>query len=382
MASYIDLGAGKFKLYVELGYDASGKRKRRTKVVEASGPRAAAKLLSAFEQDVYNNQHIEVDNAGFADFVDRWTRNYMLIELEPSTQEVYEGILLHIVPHFQRLKLKEIKTIHVIDYFRSEKAAGRGSLEKKFNILKSIFRHAVLWKMLVINPMDGVPKPRAKKRKIEFYDKEELGVLMPLLNSLPDNQRLMAKMALFGGLRRGEVMGVAVDMVDFKKKQIKIIRSLQYSANYGFRLKGTKTENVRTVTFPNSFMQELQDHYANTMLLKKEMGNLWEGFKDIYGKEVHLLFTNEYGVPNTPNSLTRSWVDFMKQNKDKIKRIRFQDLRHSSASLLLSEGINMKILQKRLGHSDIKTTLSVYSHITEKDDEKASDVFNDFSHFE
>lgn len=382
MASYIDLGAGKFKLYVELGYDASGKRKRRTKVVEASGPRAAAKLLSAFEQDVYNNQHIEVDNAGFADFVDRWTRNYMLVELEPSTQEVYEGILLHIIPHFQRLKLKEIKTIHVIDYFRTEKAAGRGSLEKKFNILKSIFKHAVLWKMLVINPMDGVPKPRAKKKKIEFYDKEELGVLMPLLNSLTNDQRLMAKMALFGGLRRGEVMGVALDVVDFKKNQIKIIRSLQYSAKYGFRLKGTKTENVRTVTFPYSFMQELKEHSANMSLLKNEMGSLWGGFKDIHGKEVNLLFANEYGVPNTPDSLTRSWVRFMKQSEDKIKRIRFQDLRHSSASLLLSEGINMKILQKRLGHSDIKTTLSVYSHITENDDEKASDVFNSFSHFE
>lgn len=375
MASYTNLGNGKFKLYVELGYDAKGFRKRRTKVVEASGPRAAAKLLSAFEQDVYKNQHIEVDDITFVDFVDLWTRNYMLLELEPSTQGVYESLLPHIVPHFQRLKLKDVKTMHLIDYFRTEKTEGRKSLEKKFNILKSIFKHAVLWKMLAINPMDGMPKPRAKKKKIEFYDKEELGALMPLLILLPDNHRLMAKMALFGGLRRGEVMGIALDVIDFKKNQIKITRSLQYSVKYGFRLKGTKTENVRTVTFPYSFMQELKEHYTNMSLLKKEMGNLWKEFKDIHGESINLLFTNEYGVPHTPDSLTRSWVRFMKQNEGKIKRIRFQDLRHSSASLLLSEGINMKILQRRLGHSNIKTTLSVYSHITEKDDEKASNIF-------
>ena len=68
----------------------------------------------------------------------------------------------------------------------------------------------------------------------------------------------------------------------------------------------------------------------------------------------------------------------MDRNQDKIKRIRFHDLRHSSASLILSEGVNMKIVQKRLGHKDIRTTLNMYSHITTADEQKASDVFNVF----
>jgi len=106
------------------------------------------------------------------------------------------------------------------------------------------------------------------------------------------------------------------------------------------------------------------------------MGTLWKGFKDIEGKEVMLFGASEYGIPYTPNSITLFWNRFIKRTG--LKKIRFQDLRHSSASLILSEGINMKVVQKRLGHKDIKTTMNVYSHVTEKDDEKASNVFDQF----
>lgn len=114
------------------------------------------------------------------------------------------------------------------------------------------------------------------------------------------------------------------------------------------------------------------------LYLKDEMDRLWKGFKDDTGKKVLLLFSNEYGIPFRPDSVTQFWGRLMNKNKDKIKRIRFHDLRHSSASLILSEGVNMKVVQKRLGHKNIKTTLNMYAHITDEDDKKASDIFNEF----
>ncbi len=376
MASFRDLGGGRYRLFVELGYDAKGKRIRRTKVINASGPREASKVLSAFEVDVYNSTHIDPTKLSFNDFVERWRENYATIELSPSTLEVYDDTLKFITPYFESKYIKDISTFHIIQYFTHERKNKRGSLEKKYNILMSIFKHAYEWKVIKENPMLDVDKPKVPKQKIEFYSKDEIKFLLQEIESLSPRHRLMIKLTLVGGLRRGELLGIAYDQVDFNKNQIHIKRSLQYTKAEGLKLKGTKTEDERTVSFPEELMDELHEYYIRQLNLRMEMGKLWKGFKDIEGSEVMLFVCNEDGIPYQPNAVTRFWGRFMKkQDESKLKRIRFQDLRHSSASLILSEGVNMKVLQKRLGHRNIKTTLNVYSHITEKDDEKASDVF-------
>lgn len=376
MGSYDNLKNGKYKLYVELGYKVNGKRDRRTKVVTASGPRAAAKALSEFEEEVRKNHHVDTEAYSFGQFVNRWKDNFMRIELEPSTQENYEIILQAILPYFERIALKNIKTLHIVEYFSSEKENGRGSLEKKYNILQSIFKHACKWKVLSFNPMDGVSKPKSGSQKVNFYDFEELRILLDLIKNLSERNKLMVEATLYGGLRRGEVLGIGDDVINWSKNQIMISRSLQFTKREGLRLKGTKTENIRVVTYPRDFIVRLHIFYQKKLRIKEELGMLWEGFEDIQGKKVNLLFGNDFGFPLYPNSVTQLWGKFMKKNEKIIKRIRFQDLRHSSASLLLSEGTNMKVVQKRLGHKNIKTTMNIYSHITEKDDEKASDVFS------
>lgn len=375
MASFEEVSKGKYKLYVELGYDAKGKRIRRTKTVSATGPRQAAKMLSAFEVEVDKSVHIDREKLSFNEFVTRWRENYAIPKLAPTTYEVYDGILKHITPYFESKYLKDITTFHIVQYFTNEKKLGNGSLEKKYNILMSVFKHAVKWSVIDVNPMTGVEKPRIAKKKIEFYNRDEIITLFEHIKSLSPRHQLMVKLTVIGGLRRGEVLGIAYDAVDFKKNQIHIKRSLQFSKREGIRLKGTKTENERTVTFPEELMKELHAYYIRQLSARVEMGKLWRGFKDIHNEEVFLFVADENGEPYLPNAVTRFWGRFMKRSE--LKRIRFQDLRHSSASLILSEGVNMKVLQKRLGHKDIKTTLNVYSHITEKDDEEASNVFKD-----
>lgn len=375
MASFEDLGGGKYRLYAELGYDAKGKRIRRSKTVKATGPRQLAKLLTDFDLEVSNNAHIDPTKLTFGVFVDKWRENYAEPELSASTLEVYNGLLKNITPVFETKYMKEITTFHIVQYFTGEKRKGKGSLEKKYNILMSIFKYATEWKVIANNPMLDVDKPKAAKTKIQFYDKDEITKLLLAIKVLEPRFQLMVKLALVGGLRRGEVLGIAYDQVDFKKNRIHIKRSLQYTKAKGLLLKGTKTEDERTVTFPTELMADLQRYYVRQLRDRMEVGKLWKGFKDLNDEDVMLFVSDEFGVPFQPNAVTRFWGRFMKRTD--LKRIRFQDLRHSSASLMLSEGVNMKVLQKRLGHKNIKTTLNIYSHITEKDDEKASDVFKD-----
>ncbi|MCJ7839948.1 site-specific integrase [Lederbergia sp. NSJ-179] len=386
MASFDELiPKKKYRLYVELGYKPNGKRDRRTKVVKASGPRQAQSLLKDFEQEVKKTRHLDQTKISFPDFSNRWKKNYAIPELEPPTAENYtiklEGTIL---PFFEHFKLKEVSTFDIIEFFNHERELNRGSLETKYKILQSIFKHAVQWKIIDKddNPMSEVKMPSdTKKQKKDFYRKHELPDLMRLLKTLEVRQQHIVKLALFGGLRRGEIAGLADDVVDFENNLISVKRSLQLSKTEGLRLKDTKAEDTRIVALPKTFMRELNDYYKERKALQEEIGDLWKGFKDVKGQEVFLLFANEYGIPHRPDSITTFWNRFMNRFEGKIRRVRFHDLRHSSATIILTEGakkgITMKTVQKRLGHKDIKTTLNFYAHVAEDQDKEAGDIFED-----
>lgn len=379
MSSFKELVPNKkYRLYVELGYDASGTRIRKTKIVECSGKRKAAELLREFESKVKESLHLDNDNPTFKEFSYRWEKNYADNELEATTSENYSYPMKSLTNHFGNSRMKEITTFQIVRYFTKEKV-GNSNLEKKYNLLKSIFKHAVLWKIIDErnNPMYGVQKPKNKRMKVEtnqFFDKNEIPALLKSMENLLEHQYLIAALALLGGLRRGEVLALTPEVINWETNQIHVKRSLQMSKKHGLRLKSTKSDDDRFVTYPKSLMERLKYFYEDRLSLKDEMGNLWEGFKDGKDKDVFLLFANEYGKPYRPDSVTQFWDRFIKRGK--IKAVSFHGLRHSSASYLLSEGVNMKVIQKRLGHKDIKTTLNMYSHINEDDDKDASNTFD------
>ncbi|MUV38135.1 Integrase [Lentibacillus sp. JNUCC-1] len=380
MASFVELIPNKkYKLFVELESNPDGSRNRRTKVIQASGKREARRLLSKFEQEIMENSHLSIDNPYMPAFIDRWRTNYAQTELDMATLESYDISLKQIKRYFKKKKIKAIKPLHIIEFYTEERKAGRGSLETKHKVLQSLFKHAIVWKYIdkEENPMEDVSKPKTqKKQHKDFYNKHELKELFKLLEDQPEHHQLMAKCALYGGLRRGEVLGIADDSIDFESNTITVKRSLQCTKSKGIVLKETKGKDARIIILPDKFMEELQAYHKKKLQLKKDMGTLWTGFEDQNKKKVFLLFSDVHGKPFRPDSVTQLWGRFMNRNQDKIKRIRFHDLRHSSASLILSEGVNMKIVQKRLGHKDIRTTLNMYSHITTEDEQKASDVFN------
>lgn len=374
MGSVRKVGKNRYRLTVELGYHVNGQRIRKYKTVDAARKRDAVKLLEVFEREVIAAQVKNGEDVTFGEFVERWRHDYARTNLEPSTMEVYEYVLPPILSAFHRMKIGAIDTFHLVEFLNNEKRRGGGSLEKKYNLMQSIFKHAVLWKVIGENPLDDVQKPKRSTDEMNFYTVDEIRELLSAIKALDKRHQLIIKLALVGGLRRGEVLGIAYDCVFFERRQILIKRSLQYSKVGGLRLKETKTGEMRVVTFPESIMRELSEYYVAQLKAQSLMGSRWKGFSDTAGRDVVLFCSDEYGYPYHPNAVTRFWGRFMKRTD--IKRIRFQDLRHSSASYLLSEGTNMKVLQKRLGHRNIKTTLDIYSHVTDRDDEKASRAFD------
>lgn len=385
MASVQELIKGKkYKLVVELGYLPSGKRDRRTRTVEASGKRVAREMLRDFEDEVKEKMNLN-EEMFFVTFTEKWLNNYAKPKLEKTTLENYQSALETIKDFFIDFRMKDIKPLSIIEYFNHEKEQKRASLEVKYKVLLSLFKHAVKWKIIKKedNPMEEIEMPKpSKKQNIDFYRAHEIPVLLQAIQTLDVKNQIITKLALFGGLRRGEIAGLAADVCDFQNNSVEVKRSLQYSKSEGIRLKETKEEDTRIVVLPEALMKELHSYYIKRLNLRMEMGELWKGFKDISGNEVFLIFADEYGVPYRPDSISKFWKRFMKTYEGKIRRVRFHDLRHSSATIALSEGakkgITPRTIQKRLGHKDIKTTLKFYSHVTEEDDKKASEVFDKY----
>lgn len=379
MASAEEIVRGKrYKLYAELGRSPNGNRIRRTKTVEANGIREARRLAQEFEDDLLERLNYSSDMF-LVTLADKWIKNYASTELAKSTLDNYTNALECIADYFKNIRVKEITPLSITEFFNNERKNGRGSLEAKYKVLRSLFKHAVKWYVIKDddNPMHSVDKPSNvnKQKNKDFYRDDEIKLMLELIKELTEEQQLMIQLALVGGLRRGEIIAITHDVIDFTNNTIFIKNALSQSKN-GVELKGTKTENVRTITLPESLMERIKRLYMKKLNLKMEMGNLWQGHKT-GGKEVIFLFSNEYGKSYRPDSVTQFWNRFAIRHEDKLRRIRFHDLRHSSATYLLGEGANMKVVQKRLGHKDIKTTYNFYSHVTEKDDKKASDLFND-----
>lgn len=373
MAYYKDLGNGRYRLFAEAGKNKKGERKRKTKIVNASGKRELNRLLTDFEYDVRNSEDDSIEKITFEKFVLKWRKNYAEEELEDTTQQTYEGVLKFIVPAFQNELMSDIRTLDIVEYFAEEKRAGRKSLEKKYYALLSIFKYAVKWEVIQTNPMDGVKKPNTKKKKKDPYTWEEIQKIADHFPGISKYHQRLIMIAFEFSLRRGEVVALTDDVLDFERGGIWIKRSLVYTPAKGLKLKCTKTGDETFLHCTEELMEELKSQRNVAMRNKLKAGPTWQGFKDSEGKEVILLFADPLGVPFHPNAVTRFWGRFIKRTG--LRHITFHDLRHSSASIMSRDKINMKSIQRRLRHKNITTTMGTYVHENDRDDQMAVETF-------
>lgn len=374
MASVQDLGFGKFKIYVELGYDERGVRDRRTKTVTATSQRNLDKQIREFEIKCFNEKDEPIEKITFAGFVERWINNYVKPNLAKTTLETYESTLNEtgLLDHFMKMKLKDIKKFHIVEYLANQKTLA----PNKYMLLKSIFAKAFEWEVISFNPTSGIKEPKREKKKVDFYNEDELNHLFNVLNKCYPKHRIMIKMAAIGGLRRAEVAGIREESINYKNNSIYVDKQLRYDKNNNsFYMAPVKNKKTRTVFFPEAFMKELKKYHLDFQARRLELGNLWKGIYDDEKNMINLLFVKEDGYPPHINSIGNEWAKIIKRHN--LKHISFHQLRHSCASLMVKKGINFKVIQERLGHANIGITLDTYSHLEEEQHVESVNVFDD-----
>ena len=178
------------------------------------------------------------------------------------------------------------------------------------------------------------------------------------------------------GCRLGEIMGITWNDIDFQKKTVRITKAAQYLPGKGNFMKLPKTKkSIRAISISASMLALLGEYRAEQIINIEKMGDLWQGAPLLAdGSYDGRLFTQLDGTPVYVNAVSAWFSKFLKKNN--IPHIRFHDLRHLSGSILISEGMDIVTVSKRLGHAQVTTTLNRYSHTLDKTDERAAELLD------
>ena len=367
-------GKNSYRLTVSEGFDLNGKPMIHRKTVHGTKKDAEVELAK-FVTEVQNGLVIDGKSLKFSEFTEIWKRDYGSKELAPSTYKRYCRMLeTRLLPYFGHFYINKIKPTDIMKFYDLlekdtqlvRKKGNNGSKTKKplsgktilehHRLLRAMLHKAVYWQLIVANPAERVQPPKARKPKRRSYDDEQTKILLENLELLPSEDtkyKVAIILTVFTGVRLGELMGLEWQDVDFKNGIISINRSSQYLADMGVFTKVPKTESsIREIAIPEFIISLLEEY------------KLWyEEQKSIYGElwtNSDRLFVQADGKPMHPSTISKWFVKYVGQIG--LPVINFHGLRHTNASLLVAQNIDIAVISARLGHAQISTTLDFYVH--------------------
>ena len=367
-------GKNSYRLTVSEGFDLSGKPMIHRKTVHGTKKDAEVELAK-FVTEVQNGLIIDGKSLKFSEFTEIWKRDYGSKELAPSTYKRYCRMLeTRLLPYFGHFYINKIKPTDIMKFYDLlekdtqlvRKQGNNGAKTKKplsgktilehHRLLRAMLHKAVYWQLIVANPAERVQPPKARKPKRKSYDDEQTKILLENLELLPSEDtkyKVAIILTVFTGVRLGELMGLEWTDVDFKNGIISINRSSQYLSDMGVFTKVPKTESsIREIAIPEFIISLLEEY------------KLWyEEQKAIYDElwmNSDRLFVQADGKPMHPSTISKWFVKYVGQIG--LPVINFHGLRHTNASLLVAQNIDIAVISARLGHAQISTTLDFYVH--------------------
>ncbi|WP_147564851.1 tyrosine-type recombinase/integrase [Clostridium tyrobutyricum] len=353
--------------YIVLSYkDVNGKRKTKwlpTGLLTKGNKKKAEVMLMDARRNFKVISEIEDENILFSDFMLSWLE-MMKNNIEVTTYASYSNcVKKRVAPYFKEKKilLKDLQPKHIQTYYQHElndnKISANTVIHYHANIRKAL-QYAVKIDMIPSNPADKVERPKKQKFVGSFYDGEEINKLFEVVKK--SKIELAVMLAAFYGLRRSEIVGLKWDAIDFNNKSITIRHTVTEVSVEG---KVVIIEKDRTKNKASHRTLPLVPQFEDLLLKIKEQQYINRKIcKSSYCNEyLKYIYLDEIGQRIKPGYITQHFQIVLAKNN--LRKIRFHDLRHSCASLLLANGVRMKEIQEWLGHSDFSTTANIYAHL-------------------
>jgi integrase len=347
----------------------TGHRNRIYKTFPDCTRAEAEKIVRKMLTEIDNGIFVKDDKITVEEYLRNWLDLYIKNHKSPSTAESYiYHVENYILPKFGKVKMQDLSTINIQKWFNdmakksplSNKPLHPKTIRNIYMNFNAALKKAVILEILTKNPAEHIELPRCKKYVAEVLNSEELSKLIEAVKGSELEVGVMILVCL--GLRRGELLGLTFDDIDFDTNMVNI-------KNNVVQLKGrTITKDPKT----QSGLREIEAPDVLMELLRKEKDSYMQR-KLEYGKsftDSRLVITQADGSPLRPDWYSEKFKRFLKAKG--LKRIRLHDLRHSNATFMLKLGVNVKAMQKRLGHSTFSTTMDIYSHAIEEITQEAN----------
>ncbi len=303
-------------------------------------------------------------------YLEYWLEEVHRPTIRIGTYKNYSTIVdNHLIPALGHIRLQKLTTQHLQKFYSQRLRDGLSAVRvlNIHRVLRKALDNAVRTNLIGRNVCDYVELPRKEEHEIQVLTGEQAKKLLVTVSE----RRLEAllTLALATGMRKGEMLGLRWQDIDLEKGFLQIRRTLSFVTGHGYIENEPKTKRGRRgIMLPSFVIESLKRHKALQLEAKEKAGKRWV--------ERDLVFCNRHGNYFHPGMVFTLFNEALKDAE--LSHIRFHDLRHSAATLLLSMGVHPKVVQELLGHSTITITLDIYSHVLPPMQGGAMDKMNDF----
>lgn len=409
---------GAYQITVSCGRDIYGKKLIETttftpdpKLTPKRREKAVAEFAADFERRVKNGQVLEGGKTTLKEFADRWFLEFAPQKLQPGTVEAYRREMEKVLPTLGHLKLTDLRPANLNSFFVSMTKDGtradgkpggysKATIKKTQDVLSSILRTAAEWEVIEKNPMDKVRSVgEIAAEKIKFFTPEQAATFLEYLDQpqtvkvkghsrtddtgidytvgdyeitreVPEQFRVLYNLAIYTGLRKGELLALEWSDIDFDNNTVKVSKACSLVAGEQIT-KCPKTKNSnRTVSIPSFLTRRLKAMKISRIAYRLSLGDYWQG--------ADWLFIQENGKQMNYSTPYQTMVKILKRyndsHKDQLPVIPFHGLRHTSATLLIAAKQDVRSVSSRLGHAQTSTTMNIYAHALQEADQRAANA--------
>ena len=287
-------------------------------------------------------------------YLGEWLEGYR-IAIRPKTYNRYKGLVeKYMIPYIGHIPLNELNSLTVEKFYSDLILDGVGTrnIRHIHSVLHRALVKAASYGFLMRNPAHGVTLPKYNPPEMQVWDASQVSVFLVAADD--SRHRALYYLAITTGMRQGEIFGLKWADVDWDKGTIQVQRQVQYVPGQGRVFQDPKTRaGRRKISLPDGTLEALKQHNVKQKTLIAFAGKRW--------KDNNLIFPNTVGNPLDPSNLR---LDFNRIiSKTNLPKIRFHDLRHTAASLMLNNDVPLIVVSRILGHSKPSTTLDIYGHL-------------------
>ncbi len=364
-------GEGRWLVRIFLGRDSKGKRKYFSNTI--LGPKKdAQKYLTAKLREKDLGQFVEPASISLNEHLDRWLQEVASIKVRRATLDGYEAKLkVHVRASIGLKRLCDLQAYDVQKLYNDmiKRGLSGKTVRHVHNVLSPALKQAIKWKLISQNPCELCQLPKIVKREMQCFTPEETATFLEYAKT--DRYYPLFILAIETGMRPEEYLGLKWQDMDFENSRVAVKRVLTVLKGGGFAFEEPKTAlSRRSIPLSQSAIKILKVYRRDQLEARMKINDIYE--------HNDLVFPSEIGTPMLNGNLDRrhfkkilisaneaikKTIEENGTTKPELPQIRLYDLRHTMATLLLSKGINPKIVSERLGHASIALTLDTYSHV-------------------